>query len=145
MGLALKAQGKYEEALASLRRAAGRYPRDRVVRNEIGKVLYLLKRFDESVAELQQVLKIDPEDLTAHYTLMLTYRALGKADLAEREHKLYLRFKADETAQTITGPVRRADPHGNNERQAIHEHRSVPLPWATKPSHGRYRTAKSTP
>lgn len=144
MGLALKAQGKYEEGLASFRRAAQRYPRDRVVRNEIGKVLYLLKRFEESVAELKQVLKVDPEDLTAHYTLMLNYRALGKRELAEREHRLYLRFKADETAQTITADVRRTDPHANNERQAIHEHRSVPLPWGTS-SAGQNRTAARKP
>jgi Tfp pilus assembly protein PilF len=132
MGLALKAQGKYEDALAALQRAAQRYPRDRVVRNEIGKTFYLLKRFDESVAELQHVIRIDPEDLTAHYTLMLNYRALGKRDLAEREHKLYQRFKADESSQAITGEVRRTDPHANNERQPIHEHRSVPLPWGGK-------------
>jgi hypothetical protein len=38
-----------------------------------------------------------------------------------------LRFKADESAQTITGPYRQAHPEDNNERQAIHEHVSVPL------------------
>lgn len=132
MGLALKAQGKYADALAAFRRAAERYPRDRVVRNEICKILYLLKRFDESIAEIQRVLKIDPEDLTAHYTLMLNFRALGKNDLAQIEYQLYLRFKADESAETITGDVRRANPHANNERQAIHEHRSVPLPWSAE-------------
>jgi hypothetical protein len=39
----------------------------------------------------------------------------------------YLRFKADEASQTITGPYRQAHPDDNNERQAIHEHVSVPL------------------
>jgi hypothetical protein len=36
---------------------------------------------------------------------------------------LYLRFKADESAQAITGPYRQLNPEDNNERQAIHEHR----------------------
>jgi len=142
MGVALKAHGKYAEALESLRRAQARYPRDRVVLNEIGKVLYLLRRFDESVVELQKVIEIDPEDLAAHYTLMLDYRALRKPELADREYKLYLRFKADETAQTVTAGVRRADPHANNERQAIHEHRSVPLPWNGPAAKDEYQTAK---
>jgi hypothetical protein len=39
-----------------------------------------------------------------------------------------MRFKANEAAQTITGPYRRLHPEDNNERQAIHEHVSVPLP-----------------
>ena len=33
------------------------------------------------------------------------------------------RFKADESAQAITGPFRLASPEDNNERQSIHEHR----------------------
>ena len=36
--------------------------------------------------------------------------------------RLYERFKADESAQSITGPYRRLHPDDNNERQPIHEH-----------------------
>ena len=46
---------------------------------------------------------VDPEDLQAHYTLMLAYGALGRKAEAERERQLYLRFKANESAQEITG------------------------------------------
>jgi hypothetical protein len=77
---------------------------------------------------LEEVLAIDPEDLQAHYNLMLCYKGLGD-DKQAREHELrYLRFKADEASQTITGPYRLLHPEDNNERQAIHEHVSVPLP-----------------
>jgi hypothetical protein len=41
-----------------------------------------------------------------------------------------LRFKADESAQAITGPYRQAHPEDNNERQPIHEHYSVGLSTA---------------
>jgi hypothetical protein len=44
--------------------------------------------------------------------------------MAKRHEALYRRFKADESAQTITGPYRKLHPHDNNERQAVHEHRS---------------------
>ena len=70
---------------------------------------------------------MDSEDLQVHYNLMLCYQGLGNAELADREQKLYLRFKADESAQAITGPVRLRHPEANNERQPIHEHVSVPL------------------
>jgi hypothetical protein len=58
---------------------------------------------------------------------MLCYNGLGDQRRAEEYKKRYLRFKADESSQTITGPYRRLHPEDNNERQAIHEHVSVPL------------------
>jgi hypothetical protein len=58
---------------------------------------------------------------------MLCYNGLGNEKQA-REHQIrYLRFKADESSQAITGPYRRLNPEDNNERQAVHEHVSVPL------------------
>ena len=66
---------------------------------------------------------VDPEDLEAHYNLMLCYQGKGDATLAAREQALYARFKADEAAQAITGPFRLKSPVDNNERQSIHEHR----------------------
>ncbi len=56
---------------------------------------------------------------------MLCYQGLDQPEIAERERKLYLRFKADESSQAITGPVRRRHPEANNERQPIHEHSSI--------------------
>jgi hypothetical protein len=67
-------------------------------------------------------LRVDPEDLQAHYNLMLCYQGTGNSTLAAREQVLYTRFKADESAQAITGPYRLKSPEDNNERQQIHEH-----------------------
>ena len=103
------------------------FPRDRVVHNEVGRVLFLQKRYADAVKEFETTLSIDPEDLQAHYNLMLCYNGLGNDAKAE-EHKVrYLRFKADESAQAITGPYRQAHAEDNNERQPIHEHVSVAL------------------
>jgi len=44
-----------------------------------------------------------------------------------------MRFKADESAQAITGPYRKLHPDDNNERQSIHAHVSVPLPVLITP------------
>ena len=78
------------------------------------------------------MLAIDPEDLQANYNLMLCYNGLGDGKLAKEHQALYLRFKADESAQAITGPYRRLHPEDNNERQAVHEHVSVPLAGMTR-------------
>jgi tetratricopeptide (TPR) repeat protein len=125
--LTLKTQGKYDEALDHLRKALSKYPRDRVVRNQAGRVLFLKRQYQEAVNEFHETLRVDPEDLQAHYNLMLCYQGLGNSEMAERERKLYLRFKADESAQFITGPVRLRHPEANNERQPIHEHVTAPL------------------
>lgn len=122
LGVALKAEGKYDEALEHLRVAADQYPRDRVVVGQIGRIRFLQRKYDEAVASFQRVLAIDPEDLNAHYNLMLAYRGMGKPELAAREETLYRRFKADESAQAITGPYRLKSRDDNNERQQIHEH-----------------------
>jgi tetratricopeptide (TPR) repeat protein len=122
LGTALKSLGRYDEAIDHLKTASAKYPRDRVVLNQLGRVYFLKRQFAEAVEALTRVLAIDPEDLQAHYNLMLAYRGLGDTAKAERERTLYERFKADESSQSITGPFRQLNPDDNNERQQIHEH-----------------------
>ncbi|MBI3484181.1 MAG: tetratricopeptide repeat protein, partial [Acidobacteria bacterium] len=123
----LKGEGKYDEAASHLRTVLAQYPRDRVVRNDLGRTLFLQRRYAEAIKELEAVLAVDPEDLQAHYNLMLCYNGIGDQPRALQYQARYLRFKADESAQAITGPYRRQHPEDNNERQAIHEHVSVAL------------------
>jgi tetratricopeptide (TPR) repeat protein len=148
LGSVHKARGRYEQALEHLRRAAAQYPRDRVVLNQVGRVLFLKRRFGEAVEVLKRVLAVDPEDLQAHYNLMLSYQGLGDAEQAKREQALYERFKADEAAQAITGPYRQLHPHDNNERQSIHEHATLALgapPPAGPEPYARRAAAPATP
>jgi Flp pilus assembly protein TadD len=124
---ALKEDGDYDGAVTHLRIVLAQFPRDRVVRNELGRVLFLEKRYADAVREFEQTLSIDPEDLQAHYNLMLCYNGLGDDAKADEHKARYLRFKADESAQAVTGPYRQTHPEDNNERQPIHEHVSVAL------------------
>jgi tetratricopeptide (TPR) repeat protein len=126
-GLALKADGDYPEAYNEFAKAADLYPYDRVNRNQMGRMLFLQRKYGDAVAQYQKTLAIDPEDLEAHYNLMLCYRGLGDDAEAAREEKLYLRFKANEAAVAITGPYKLAHPDDNNEAQPIHEHVTMAL------------------
>jgi tetratricopeptide (TPR) repeat protein len=128
----LRSDGNYDGAAARLGIVLSQYPRDRVALNDLGRILFLQRKYDEGVKVLESVLQIDPEDLQAHYNLMLCYNGLGKQRLAKEHEQRYMRFKADESAQAITGPYRQLHPEDNNERQSIHEHVSVPLPIRTK-------------
>jgi tetratricopeptide (TPR) repeat protein len=128
LAMAQKADGDYAAALKSLDTVAAQYPRDRVVQNQRGRILFLQRDYRSAVAALQKVLEVDPEDVQAHYTLMLCYRGLGDTERAAREERLFRRFKADESAQTLTAKMRMISPEDNNERQSIHEHESAKLP-----------------
>jgi tetratricopeptide (TPR) repeat protein len=128
----LRADGNYQSAAAHLRIVLAQYPRDRVALNDLGRILFLQRKYSEAVQTLQSVLAIDPEDLQAHYNLMLCYNGLGNEKLAKQHEARYMRFKADESSQAITGPYRQLHPEDNNERQAIHEHVSVPLSLINK-------------
>ena len=122
-----KADGDYDAALKSLRTAAGMYPRDRVVLNQIARILFLKRQYTDAIEVLNRVCDVDPEDLQMHYTMMLCYRGLGDVQKAAEQQKLFLRFKAEESAQSITATRRLISPEDNNERQQIHDHESVPL------------------
>jgi tetratricopeptide (TPR) repeat protein len=122
-----KADGDYDAALKSLRIAESQYPRDRVVLNQIGRILFLKRDFAEALKFLERVLEVDPEDVQAHYNLALVYRGLGQIEKAARAEKLFRRFKADESAQSLTQKPRMVSHEDNNERQPIHDHESVAL------------------
>ena len=122
----LRSDGNYDGAAAELQKVLAQYPQDRVALNDYGRILFLQRKYSDAVQALNRVLAIDPEDLEAHYNLMLCYKGLGDEKQANDHEVRYLRFKAYEAAQTITGPYRQLHPDDNNERQAIHEHVSVP-------------------
>jgi tetratricopeptide (TPR) repeat protein len=133
--MAEKADGDYDAALASLRTVESKYPRDRVTLNQIARILFLKREYAQAIKALDRVCMVDPEDIQMHYTAMLCYRGLGDSEKAEREQKLFQRFKAEESAQAITGKRRMVSPEDNNERQTIHDHESVqfaPMPAAAK-------------
>jgi tetratricopeptide (TPR) repeat protein len=127
-GSLMKTTGDYDQAAAHLQIVLTQYPRDRVALNNLGRVFFLQRKYADAIKFLQQVLAVDPEDLQAHYNLMLCYNGLGDEKMSKEHQARYLRFKADEASQAITGPYRQLNPEDNNERQNIHEHVSVPLP-----------------
>ena len=120
--LVQEAYGNYDTAIKHLQHAATQFPRDTRVRNKLGRIHFLKRNYETALSEFQKTLTVDPEDLDAHYNMMRCYRALKNPSLAAKSQKLYLRFKADESVDAITGIPRRADPNVNRERQRIHEH-----------------------
>jgi len=120
-----KSDGDYDGALQSLDRVRSQYPRDRVVLNQIARLLFLKRQYAPAIEALRAVNAVDPEDVQMHYTWMLAARGLGDTATAEREEKLFRRFKAEEASQALTARRRASSPEDNNERQTIHDHESA--------------------
>ena len=116
--------GDYEGAIKHLQIVLSQYPDDRVVNDDLGRIYFLQHKYKEAIGQFQKTFAIDPEDLEANYNMMLCYTGLGYSDQAKEYETRYLRFKADESSQTLTGPYREKHPYDNLERQAIHEHDS---------------------
>jgi Flp pilus assembly protein TadD len=128
----LRNDGNYDGAAAHFATVLAQYPRDRVALNGLGRVYFLQRKYNDAIRVLNSALAIDPEDLQANYNLMLCYNGVGDEKRAKEHQERYMRFKADEASQTITGNYRRLNPEDNNERQSVHEHVSVPLPALSK-------------
>jgi tetratricopeptide (TPR) repeat protein len=143
---ALRNEGRYDDAIPHLREVIAQYPRDRVVRDDLGRIFFLQRRYSHAITEFEASLAVDPEDLEANYNLMLCYTGINQPQRASDFQKRYLRFKADEASQTLTGPYRRSHPDDNLERQPIHEHVSaVAAAGSTKAAAKKLTIAASVP
>jgi tetratricopeptide (TPR) repeat protein len=119
-------RGEFERAVELLERVKRDFPYDRQVRLDLARIHYLEGRYEAAVQEGLAALDIDPEELGAHYTLALAYRAMGDTDKAAIHDARYRRYKDDEDIQAITGPFRLGDAAANREKQMIHVHVLAP-------------------
>jgi len=110
------------------------FSKDYVVINLLGQTLYdqarqiraerdrqrredLLKRAE---MVFRNTLKIDSENVTAHYNLQLLLRSLGREAEAETHRKLYEIYKPDDDARsTAVAKARTRYPAANNAAEAV--------------------------
>lgn len=117
-----KAAGQYAAALADVQRSLKSYPYDRVELNMAGRILFLERKFRAAIPYLMRATAVDPENIDAHYNLMLCYRGAGEMAKSRREEKLYERFKLQESSQDYLGAFLARHPNINRERQPVHVH-----------------------
>jgi tetratricopeptide (TPR) repeat protein len=89
---------------------------------------YRSGRTEEAAEAFQRILDIDPDDVDAHYNLMLCLQRLNRLPEARREETIYRYLKEDESVRQIIGSYLRTHPVEDREAQAIHEHLLRQLP-----------------
>jgi serine protease Do len=76
-GLALVAAGKYDEAVAALRKEAIAHPDNWLALACLGNALSMVKKWDEAIPLLQEAINKQPNEPSAHTFLALALRAKG--------------------------------------------------------------------
>ena len=115
-------RGQLEEAEANIRRVLAAFPRDRMSLQQLGELCKIRHDYAGARECYEKILAIDPEDLGAHYNLMLIFRKLGMKEEARREGKIFADLKDDPTALPLANMFLRKHPEMSNESVFWHIH-----------------------
>ncbi len=89
-GVLLRLENQPAEALERFKEIESRYPRDRLILNQIGKCYQAMGQHQEACSVFERVLALDPDDITALYFLIEGYRQTGAPGLADETNRIYL-------------------------------------------------------
>ena len=84
---ALAALGRFDEAIAEVKRAIELDPLSVVINTDLGTTFYYAHRFDESARQLRKTLGIDPTSFYAHFNLGIALQAKGDLSGAIAEYE----------------------------------------------------------
>ena len=115
-------RGQLDLAENNFRQVLAQFPRDRISLQLLGELCKIKRDYNGAVECYSKILAIDPEDLGAHYNLMLVYRKLGRTDEAKREAKIFADLKDDPGALSLANQFLRKHPEMSNESVYWHVH-----------------------
>ncbi len=115
-------RGQLDEAETNIRRVLAAFPRDRVSLQQLGELCKIKHDYQAARDCYEKILQIDPEDMGAHYNLMLLFRKLGMKEEAKRESKIFSDLKDDPAALPLANMFLRKHPEMSNESVFWHIH-----------------------
>ena len=108
MGVCLKDQGRYADAIKVLEKAA-QYDSERTdVHNLLGFCYFKLKDHEKAIESFRNVLKLDPTSAIDYANIASNYRDMGQREMAIRHYKLALEL--DETIDFARENLRKLEP-----------------------------------
>ena len=115
-------RGQLEQAENNIKQVLVAYPRDRISLQQLGELCKIKRDYTGALESYDKIMQIDPEDVGAHYNLMLIYRKLGRTDDAKREAKIFADLKDDPGALSLANQFLRKHPEMSNESVYWHIH-----------------------
>jgi len=108
MGVCLKDQERYADAIKVLKKAE-QYDSERTdVHNLLGFCYFKLKDHEKAIESFRNVLKLDPTSAIDYANIASNYRDMGKREMAIRHYKLALEL--DETIDFARENLRKLEP-----------------------------------
>ena len=127
-----RVQSRLDEAEANFKKVLEKYPKDRLTLQQLGE---LAKIKSDTVApeerknQLQiargfyeQVLAIDPEDVSSHYNLIIIYQKLGMREESKKEAAIFKDLKDDPQTTSLAGNFLQKNVSIGNESLPFHTH-----------------------
>jgi cytochrome c-type biogenesis protein CcmH/NrfG len=114
--------GHSDAEVADLLEVVRQYPDSRDARRELGISYYQQHKYDEAMREFNELQRIDPDDLAAHYNLAILYRRAGMQDKAAEQQALFVTKKFDPGAPTYSLDFLRKHPEISTESVPWHMH-----------------------
>jgi tetratricopeptide (TPR) repeat protein len=115
-------RGQLDRAESNITQVLAAFPRDRISLQQLGELYKIKRDYQRAMETFGKILEIDPEDLGAHYNLMLVFRKLGRNDDAKREAKIFADLKDDPAALSLANQFLRKHPEMSNESVYWHVH-----------------------
>ncbi len=109
LGNLLRKEGRHEEALSYLLRAARQNGSDTAVKFALGATYVALERTAEGVPLLEEVRAARPDHLPTHMQLAVAYTRLGRTEDATRERAEVVRLQKEADARSFEGARDRLD------------------------------------
>lgn len=115
-------EGRLDEAVDLYNQVLAKFPRSRDVYQQLGFTYYQQKKYDLARQTYEALQGVDPDDLAAHYNLMLIYRRLGMKDKAAEQAAYFSDRKDDPGSGAFALEFLRANPQISNESVPWHIH-----------------------
>ncbi len=113
-------QGHLDSAITDLRAVVQQFPYSRDARQELGHSYYEERKYDLAREQYEALQGIDPDDLSAHYSLAIIYRRLGMKQQAAEQAALFADEKDDPMA--IRPAIAYLHQHPENSEESVPWH-----------------------
>lgn len=100
-GAIYRIQGRFDDAIATLKPVVKAYPRFRQARQELGYAYYVRKEFQQAREQFEALQAINPDDITANYYLSYIYQQLGLKAKAAEQIRIFEHRKEDVAAEPV--------------------------------------------
>lgn len=104
-GESLAYVGRFDEAVAEVKRAQELDPLSLIIGTDLGNVYYLSRQYDRAVEQLQKTLELDPDYPMAHLWLGLAYSAQGRHEAAIAELLRIRNLEDDQLQLSVAGYI----------------------------------------